>query len=276
MAFKPVHQPRKRFGQNFLQDPFVVQNIVGAIDPKPEDRLIEIGPGLGVITKPLLSQINHLDVVEIDRDLSEQLPNRVAPQNNLTIHTQDILTFDLDVFNQAHPSTKKIRIVGNLPYNISTPLIFHLLKFAHLIEDMHFMLQKEVVERITAKPNTKDYGRLSIMTQYYCASSSLFIVPPEAFSPAPQVQSAFIRLIPHQSPPAVATNLPLLQTITRVAFSQRRKTLSNALKPYLTRQDFAQLHIDPILRPETLPLEEFVRMSNYIDEHSTRLPDLDA
>lgn len=266
MGIRESHTPRKRFGQNFLQDPFIVENIIQAIHPTKTDKIIEIGPGLGVITKPLLAMVEHLDVIEIDRDLSAALRVKYPDPNQLTIHNQDILTFDLSAFHQQSASIQKFNIVGNLPYNISTPLIFHLLQFSSSIESMYFMLQKEVVDRIVAPPNHAHYGRLSIMTQYHCEATALFDVPPTAFYPAPKVQSAFIRLVPYASPPLPASNLTLLRDITRTAFTQRRKTLANALKPYLKADDFTQLGIDSRLRPEVLPIAEFVRISNYVDE----------
>jgi 16S rRNA (adenine1518-N6/adenine1519-N6)-dimethyltransferase len=254
------HKPRKRFGQNFLRDPHVIQKILSAIHANPEDNLVEIGPGLGVLTKPLLEQVNHLDVVEIDRDLASQLDTAFAHTQKLSVHTQDVLQFDFTILKK-----KNMRIVGNLPYNITTPLIFYLLNFQNSIQDMHFMLQKEVVDRICAEPDSKDYGRLSIMTQYHCEAAYLFSVPPSAFYPEPKVQSAFVRLIPRPfSTPA--TNVKLLESITRDAFNQRRKTLSNALKAYLNTEDFINLNISATLRPEVLSVTDFVKISNYIDQ----------
>lgn len=249
---------RKRFGQHFLQDSNVIHKLINVIDPKPSDAVLEIGPGLGALTLPLLSMLDHLDVVEIDRDLAAHLPSLVPEPAKLTIHCADILDFPL----QACFRGKKLRIVGNLPYNISTPCIFALLKFADIIQDMHFMLQAEVVERICAKPNSKEYGRLSIMTQYFCETEKLFSVPPEAFRPQPKVNSIILRLIPHAT--FLKTDISLLQDITREAFTKRRKTLSNALKVYLQAEDFAALHIDPQLRPEALSVADFVNIANYL------------
>lgn len=265
MRFNSPHKPRRRFGQNFLQDRGVIEKILASLCLVSNDRLLEIGPGLGALTKPLLERVNHLDVVEIDRDLAKQLSCSLPSQHKLTIHNQDMLTFDLQALNMDLANQQKLRIVGNLPYNITTPLLFHLFKFAPLIEDMHFMLQKEVADRITASPNGKDYGRLSIMTQYFCHASLLFTVPPEAFFPAPKVHSAWIRLVPCSFLQVSATNNVLLESITRVAFTQRRKTLANALKSYLTLEDFARLAIDPGLRPEALSLQDFIRISQYVD-----------
>jgi len=260
-----AHKPRKRFGQNFLQDIAIIQKIISALNPKSEDKLIEIGPGLGALTKPLLAHVNHLDVIEIDRDLANQLAASLAHPQHLKIHVQDVLHFDFNIFIE-----KKIRIVGNLPYNITTPLIFYLLTFESRIQDMHFMLQKEVVDRICAQPNSKDYGRLSIMMQYYCEAECLFLVPPDAFYPPPKVQSAVVRLTPRPFPVTV-TNHTLFQNITRDAFNHRRKTLSNALKSYLNNNDFTALHLSANLRPEDLSVTDFVKISNYIDQQSKNL-----
>jgi len=267
MKPKLSHKPRKRFGQNFLQDPFIIQKILEVVAPQPADKMVEIGPGLGALTKPLLSTIDHLDVIELDRDLASQLQVTWGHTHKLTIHTADALQFDFKTLMKSNTNTQKLRVIGNLPYNISTPLMFHLFKFCDLIEDMHFMLQKEVVERLIAKPNNKQYGRLSIMAQYYCLPQYLFTVEGEAFHPMPKVQSAFVRLTPHQPLPFPAHNLKILQTITRDAFNQRRKTLSNALKAHLKIEDFEQLGINPKLRPEVLSLSDFVQMSNYIHQH---------
>lgn len=264
MKHKPSFRPRKRFGQNFLQDPFIIQRIIEGVHPAKTDRVVEIGPGLGAITIPLLERVERLEVIELDRDLAHQLQNQFATNNKLVIHTQDALTFDFDTFYDDHLPDNKLRIVGNLPYNITTPLIFHLLKFSNRIKDMHFMLQKEVVDRLIAKPNTKDYGRLSIMVQYYCQTDALFAVPPEAFYPKPAVYSAFIRLTPYTEPPYTALDLELFQTITRTAFNQRRKTLSNALKPYLRLEDYKSLNLDHTLRPETLSVSDYVKISNFV------------
>jgi len=257
------HKPRKRFGQHFLNDPEIIQKIVQAIHPKPEDALVEIGPGLGAITQPLLQQVDHLDVIELDRDLAKTIGDRVTTPHQLTVYQQDALKFD---FQQLSRPQKKLRIIGNLPYNISTPLLFHLLKFAPLIQDMHFMLQKEIVDRITAKPNTKAYGRLTVMIQYFCETHSLFTVEPTAFKPPPKVNSAVIRLVPHTTLPYPALSQALLKEVTTQAFNQRRKTIHNALKPYLSSADFVTLSLNPILRPEELTVEDFVRISNYVAE----------
>jgi 16S rRNA (adenine1518-N6/adenine1519-N6)-dimethyltransferase len=258
------HKPRKRFGQNFLQSPHVIHKIISTINAQPNDNLIEIGPGLGALTKFLLAQVNHLNVIEIDRDLASQLAVTLGESQKLTIYAEDVLNFD---FRESYflKNPKHMRIVGNLPYNITTPLIFHLLKFESNIQDMHFMLQKEVVDRLCAQPNCKDYGRLSIMAQYHCETEHLFSVDPSAFYPPPKVNSAFVRLIPRPFP-ITATNITLLQTVTRDAFNLRRKTLSNALKSYLGSEDFIALDLNPTLRPEVLSVMDFIKISNYIDQ----------
>lgn len=254
------HRPRKRFGQNFLKSPQVIQQIIHAIHPQPDDNLIEIGPGLGALTKPLLTAVNHLHVIEIDRDLANQLMTTLGNTQKITLHLQDVLQVNFNAFE-----SKNMRIVGNLPYNITTPLIFQLLTFESNIQDMHFMLQKEVVDRLCAVPNTKDYGRLSIMVQYHCEAEYLFSVEPNAFFPAPKVNSAVVRLTPRPFP-IKASNIKLLQTITRDAFNLRRKTLSNALKLYLGSEDFIALDLNPMLRPEVLSITDFIKISNYIDK----------
>lgn len=262
MKPKFSHRPRKRFGQNFLKNPAIIQAILNGIQAKPTDNLIEIGPGLGALTFPLLDAVNYLSVIEIDRDLSERLKNIVSEQKKqekINIHEEDALTVDFNRF--THP----MRIVGNLPYNITTPLIFHLLRFAERIKDMYFMLQKEVVMRLCATPNDKAYGRLTVMTQYYCDARYLFTVPPNAFHPKPKVDSAIIQLIPRAFP-VKALNVDLLNDITRTAFTLRRKTLSNALKSYLTENDFTALNLNPQLRPENISVQDFVNISNYITQ----------
>lgn len=265
MKDKFYHTPRKRFGQNFLQDAYVIQKILDSIDPQPLDKMVEIGPGLGALTQPLLNAVDHLDVIELDRELANQLQTTLGQSNKLTIYQADALQFD---FNTLF-SEKKLRIVGNLPYNISTPLMFHLFQYCPLVQDMHFMLQKEVVERLIAEPNTKQYGRLSIMTQYYCQIKYLFTVEADSFYPKPKVKSAVVQLIPYKQLPFPAYHFETLQTITRAAFNLRRKTLSNALKSYLTPHEFQVLDINPTLRPEALSLSDFVHISNFVFERDS-------
>ncbi|MRX27617.1 16S rRNA (adenine(1518)-N(6)/adenine(1519)-N(6))-dimethyltransferase RsmA [Kangiella sp. HZ709] len=263
------HQARKRFGQNFLSDNFYINRIVDSIAPTDTDFMVEIGPGLGAITELLISKVKQLDLVELDKDLIPRLEDKFATANNLQIHHSDALKFDFSSLTQTstNDSTSKLRIVGNLPYNISTPLIFHLLNFRAEIKDMYFMLQKEVVERICAKPNTKAYGRLSVMTQYYCETEMLFTVPPGAFQPAPKVDSAIIKLSPKAESLLTATDTKLLAEVVTSSFNQRRKTIRNNLKKYLTDDQLESLSIDPSVRPETLPIENFISIANWLAKH---------
>ncbi|HEX9450436.1 MAG TPA: 16S rRNA (adenine(1518)-N(6)/adenine(1519)-N(6))-dimethyltransferase RsmA [Burkholderiales bacterium] len=252
-----MHIPRKRFGQNFLEDQGVVEQIVAAIRPQPGERFIEIGPGLGALTLPLLQRLEHLDVIEIDRDIVDGL-RASHPANRLTIHEGDALEFDIAALG------RDLRVVGNLPYNISTPLLFHLTNHAGAVHDAHFMLQREVVERMSAQPGTAEYGRLSVMLQYRWSIDSLFDVPPSAFRPAPKVWSSVVRMIPHRVLPHVADDERLFADVVMRAFGQRRKTLRNTLREKLTASDFEQLGIDPVARGETLGVADFVRIANFI------------
>ena len=256
-----AHRPRKRFGQNFLHDPNVIFNIVASIQPKPGQHLVEIGPGQGALTEPLLNAGVNLDVIELDRDLVAYLEHKFQHSDNLNIHSADALMFD---FSNLASNGQKLRIIGNLPYNISTPLLFHLLNNATIIEDMHFMLQKEVVNRICAEPGSKKYGRLSVMLQYYCKTELLFDVAPESFSPAPKVMSAIVNLTPHPAPPVVIDNKIDFEQIVVQAFSQRRKTLRNPLKKWFSAEEISALSIDPGLRAEAITLENFATLSNYL------------
>jgi len=257
-----VHRARKRFGQNFLSDAGIIQSIVRAIAPAPGQNLVEIGPGLGALTEQLLQATGgHLQAVELDRDLVSILRTQFFNYPDFIIHSGDALKFD---FGSLAINQPPLRIVGNLPYNISTPLIFHLLEYADQILDMHFMLQKEVVDRLAAAPNSKAYGRLGVMVQYYCAVEPLLNVPPSAFKPQPKVQSAVVRLRPHQTPPCPADDPVQLGQLVRQAFGQRRKTLQNNLKGLVSREQMEQLDIDPGCRAETLALEDFVALSNLI------------
>jgi 16S rRNA (adenine1518-N6/adenine1519-N6)-dimethyltransferase len=250
------HIPRKRFGQNFLTDRHYIDRCVAAIHPQPDDNLVEIGPGLGALTGPRLHALKHLHVVEIDRDIVARLEREYLPEK-LAIHSCDALKFDFGTLD------KPLRVDGNLPYNISTPLLFHLAGFAERITDCHFMLQKEVVERMVADPGTAEYGRLSVMLQYRFAMEYLFTVPGGAFNPPPKVESAFVRMIPLAPLPYPANDEALFARLVAAAFSQRRKTLRNTLRDYLTLEDFTELGIDPGLRGETLGVAEFVAMANH-------------
>ncbi len=255
------HRARKRFGQHFLIDGNVVTRIVAAINPQQGDHIVEIGPGLGVLTEALLSCVPELDAVELDRDIIPKLAERCGKLGSLTIHEADALQFD---FMALAGDKRPLRIVGNLPYNISTPLMFHLIESSQVISDMHFMLQKEVVNRLAAQPGNKDYGRLSVMMQFHCQVDSLFDVPPESFDPPPKVNSAVVRLIPYSEPPVKVNDVKILEKVVTQAFSQRRKTIRNTLKPLLSAEQMEKLGIDPVRRAETLSLSEFAELSNLV------------
>ncbi len=255
------HIPRKRFGQNFLKDQGVISKIVRSLNPQPDENLVEIGAGLGALTKCVLELIPHLNVIEIDNDLSAKLQDTYA-SSSLTVYQEDALRFDFSKLYEGQ--TKKCRIFGNLPYNISTPLLFHLLTFAPHIQDMLFMLQKEVVMRMAAAHNTDDYGRLSIMIQYTCQVQHLFDVGPHAFSPPPKVTSSIVRLIPwgDNRPHPFAKNEKQFSQIVATAFSHRRKTLKNAIQTIVPHEIIEKVGIDPIRRPETLSIAEFIAISD--------------
>jgi 16S rRNA (adenine1518-N6/adenine1519-N6)-dimethyltransferase len=256
------HQPRKRFGQNFLIDEGIVRRIVRCVGPGERDLIVEIGPGQGAITGLLIDAGPRLHVVELDRDLIPMLRVRFDRFPGFSIHEADALKFDFT--SLAEDDADKMRVVGNLPYNISTPLIFHLLEQRQIIEDMHFMLQKEVVLRLAAKPGEKNYGRLSVMAQYFCSIEDLFDVPPECFNPAPKVMSSIVRLTPHEKLPSVAKDPKHFESLVKMAFQQRRKTLRNALKSMLENIDNESLSIDLGLRAERLDVKDFVTLSDEI------------
>lgn len=256
------HKARKRFGQNFLTDDSVIEGIVRAIAPKEGDNLLEIGPGLGAITEPVAELTDLLKVVELDKDLAERLTTHPFIGKKLKIYQADALQFD---FNEIMDPEQKMKVFGNLPYNISTPLLFHLYEFLDGIENMHFMLQKEVVNRMCAAPNSKAYGRLSIMTQYYCKTIPVIEVPPNAFVPPPKVDSAVIRLIPKDKELRTRANPKTLNRVCLEAFNQRRKTLRNSLSNLVTVEELEQLNIDPSLRAENLSLDQFIAVANYVD-----------
>lgn len=251
------HIAKKRFGQNFLTDQSVIASLVAAIAPKVDDLLVEIGPGLGALTKPLLHRLKLLHVVEVDRDIIAWMEKAYVNQP-IAIHNADALKFD---FTSLGP---QLRVTGNLPYNISTPILFHLLDNVTHITDMHFMLQKEVVERMVASPSTAAYGRLSVMLQYRLKMDYLITVPPQAFEPAPKVESAFVRCIPHALLPYIAEDEALFAKVVLAAFGQRRKTLRNTLKGLLDDAGFIALDLNSQLRAENLSVAEFVRISNYL------------
>ncbi|WP_273402411.1 16S rRNA (adenine(1518)-N(6)/adenine(1519)-N(6))-dimethyltransferase RsmA [Actinobacillus porcinus] len=261
------HTARKRFGQNFLHDDNVIQGIVAAIYPQKDQFLVEIGPGLGALTEPVGDQVDRLTVVELDRDLAERLRHHPFLHQKLNVIETDAMQFD---FGKLYDDEKlaeqgqKLRVFGNLPYNISTPLIFHLLKFHDKIQDMHFMLQKEVVKRLCAAPNSKAYGRLTIMTQYFCQVMPVLEVPPTAFKPAPKVDSAVVRLIPHKELPYPVKDLYWLNRVTSQAFNQRRKTLRNALSTLFPAENLTALEIDLNARAENLTIADYVRLANWL------------
>ncbi|MBN47877.1 MULTISPECIES: 16S rRNA (adenine(1518)-N(6)/adenine(1519)-N(6))-dimethyltransferase RsmA [unclassified Methylophaga] len=252
---------RKRFGQNFLHDEAVITDIIAAISPQKDQHLVEIGPGRGALTAALLADSARLDVIELDRDLVPILKNQFSESTNLYIHQADALEFD---FKQLQQNDEKLRVIGNLPYNITTPLLFHLLDQATLIEDMCFMLQKEVVERICAAPGNKSYGRLSIMIQYQCMAEQLFIVPPTAFDPPPKVDSAIIYLQPRKQFVGGDVCIKTLGTLVTQAFRQRRKTIANTLKNSVSLSELERQGIDPKQRPETLSVEQYVALAQSV------------
>ncbi len=247
------HTPRKRFGQHFLRDPGVLERMVAAIAPKPGEFMVEIGPGQGALSEPLLARLGRLHVIEIDRDLAASLSRRLGEPAGLVVHCADALKFNFGELAKGTP----IRVVGNLPYNISTPLLFHLFDQASAISDMHFMLQKEVVERLAATPGSRGYGRLSVMAQTHCRIEALFAVDRQAFQPPPKVESAVLRLQPVALAPARRALLEPFEEIVRLAFGQRRKTLRNALRTRLDAGQIQAAGVDPGARAETLAPELF-------------------
>ena len=258
------HTPRKRFGQHFLHDPAIIARIVAAIQPQASGTIVEIGPGHGAITLPLLRVAGRLQVIELDRDLIAPLRDECREAGELTIHNADALRVD---FCQLAGEESPLRVVGNLPYNISTPLLFHLLSQARCIRDMHFMLQKEVVDRLAAAPGNGQYGRLSVMIQYRCRVTRLFTIGPGAFQPPPRVESAFVRLEPYREFPVEIHDEAVLAAVVRQAFAQRRKTLRNALRGMFEEQAIRALGIDPTLRAEMLGIREFAALANHAASH---------
>lgn len=252
-----AHRPRKRFGQNFLVDTGIVQRIITAVDPRPDQVIVEIGPGQGVLTRPLAESGAELHLLEIDRDLAAALETDFARFPGVRVHCVDALRQDL----AALCRDRRVRLVGNLPYNISTPLLFHLLQWPDQIVDMHFMLQQEVVARMAARSGGKERGRLSVMCQYHCVVTPLFTVPPEAFRPPPRVQSAVVRLTPHPRPPVEIPDLRQFERLVAQAFSMRRKTLRNSLRGLLDVDAIAAAGVDPGQRAETLSLEQFAALA---------------
>lgn len=257
------HRPRKRFGQHFLTDRACIARIIAAIDPQSEDHMVEIGPGLGALTGPLAERVHGLHAVEIDRDVARALQERFAT-GAVTVHRADALEFDFTAFGP------NLRVVGNLPYNISSPLLFRVAAASAAVRDCHFMLQREVVDRMAAEPGGKTYGRLSVMIQYRFVVDKLFNVPAGAFRPPPQVESAFVRLLPYATARLDTEAERRLSAIVMKAFSQRRKTLRNALADIFSEAELVQLDVDPRERAENLPIETFLRMARYSPEPAAR------
>lgn len=253
------HRPRKRFGQHFLHDRNVINNIVAVIDPRPQDTILEIGPGQAALTVPLLEQLDSLHVIELDRDLARELEGMARQGGKLQVHSGDILATRLEDIVPV-----PVRVVGNLPYNVSTPLLFHLLQQLPLITDMVFMLQEEVVDRLCAGPGTKTYGRLSVMVQAMCCVEKLFDVPARAFAPQPRVNSAVARLTPYKQPRVTREEYPDFTRIVRESFNQRRKTLRNALKQLLSEELIERAGIDPGSRAEQLSIEQFACLARQL------------
>lgn len=250
------HIARKRFGQHFLVDRSIIQCIVDSLALKHDEVVVEIGPGLGALTAPLLERLDHLDVIELDRDLVVRMASRY-PAQQLCIHSADALEFDFAVLGD------KLRVIGNLPYNISTPLLFHLADFADRVVDITVMLQKEVVDRMVAQRGTAEYGRLSVMLQYRFVMDKLFDVPADAFQPPPKVQSSVVRLLPRPAEELAARDLALFGRLVAAAFGQRRKMLRNTLAEFVTKKDLAALQVEPTLRGENLAVADYVRIANF-------------
>ena len=261
------HIPRKRFGQHFLVDGALIESIVEGIAPKSSDHMIEIGPGLGALTLPLLKYLKQITVIELDRDLAAHWRAHEGSQGTVHVIESDVLKVDFSTVEPAQSAIESVayvgkpRIVGNLPYNISTPILFHLLPSAHLIEDQHFMLQKEVIDRMVARPSTSDYGRLSVMLQWRYEMQNFLAVPPEAFDPPPRVQSAMVRMIPRVEPAVLKPEL--LEELVKVAFSQRRKLLRHSLGRWLTERGFSG-EFDVQRRAEEVPVAEFVALAQLL------------
>lgn len=256
------HTPRKRFGQHFLSDGGIIDAIVREIAPRPGQRVVEIGPGLAALTQPLVERLGQLTVIELDRDLAMRL--RAHPQ--LTVIESDVLNVDFSALAGDTATAGKLRVVGNLPYNISTPILFHLLAHVDAVEDQHFMLQKEVIDRMVARPATSDYGRLSVMLQWRYAMENVLFVPPESFDPPPRVDSAVVRMLPLAKPPAV--DVKRLSEIVQVAFSQRRKLLRHTLGQWLQDKGFAG-NFDVQRRAEEVPVEEYISLAMSLSGGST-------
>lgn len=256
------HKHKKRFGQNFLNNQKIIDRIIASIRPKSDQHMVEIGPGEAALTRPLLEIVNKLDIIEIDNDLIAPLTEKFGNLSAFNLHHTDALSFDYPSLIDASEKPKSLRIVGNLPYNISSPLMFHLLTFSSQIRDMHFMLQKEVVDRITSPTGLKSYGRLSVMMQYACEVESLFEVGRDNFTPPPKVTSAIVRLIPYAEKPFVAQCETTFAKLVKQSFSQKRKTLRNNLKGFLSVEEIESINIDSSIRAERLTVEQFVMLAD--------------
>lgn len=263
------HKHKKQFGQNFLNNGRVIDQIVASIRPQKSDHMVEIGPGEAALTAPLIEVVKRLEIIEIDNDLIAPLKIKFAAKPAFNLHHTDALAFDYaSLLNEA--ADAPLRIVGNLPYNISSPLLFHLLQYSPHIKDMHFMLQKEVVDRLTAAPGIKAYGRLSVMIQYACETEYLFTVGPENFTPPPKVDSAIVRLLPYQNKPFIADNETRFAEFVKQAFSQKRKTLRNNLKGWLDNEQIESCGVEPSARAETISVEKFVVLANLYNKIQTQ------
>jgi 16S rRNA (adenine1518-N6/adenine1519-N6)-dimethyltransferase len=263
----PEHRPRKRFGQNFLHDPGTIGRILGAVDPRPGQHLVEIGPGRGALTEGLLRAAGALDVIELDRDLLAPLRERLGGLGELRIHHADALRFDLrGLLPPGASDAGRLRLVGNLPYNISTPLLFRFLAQLDCIADLHLMLQKEVVDRLCAEPGGRTYGRLSVMVQTWCGAERLLTIGPGAFTPPPRVDSAVVRLRPHRPARYPLATPELHGRIVAAAFAQRRKTLRNSLRGLVDPAMLTRTGIDPGARAETLSVGDYARLANALAE----------
>ncbi|MFU2314716.1 16S rRNA (adenine(1518)-N(6)/adenine(1519)-N(6))-dimethyltransferase RsmA [Rahnella sp. PCH160] len=256
------HFARKRFGQNFLTDQFVIDSIVSAIHPMPGESVVEIGPGLAALTAPVASRLDSMTVIEIDRDLAARLESNPKFQGKLRVIQSDAMKVNFAELSEE--LGQPLRVFGNLPYNISTPLMFHLFTYTNAIKDMHFMLQKEVVNRLVAGPNSKAYGRLTVMAQYYCNIIPVLEVPPESFTPAPKVDSAVVRLVPHDNIPYPVSDIRILSRLTTDAFNQRRKTIRNSLGHLFTPEQMSDLGLDLSMRAENISVEQFCKLANWL------------
>jgi 16S rRNA (adenine1518-N6/adenine1519-N6)-dimethyltransferase len=249
---------KKKFGQHFLSDSAILHSLIGAIHPQLDEQFIEIGPGPGILTKPLANAVHSLHLIEIDNDWVSFLQEEYAKEPHVILHHCDVLTFDW----RSLANEKPWRLAGNLPYNISTPLLFRIFSQLEQFSDLHFVLQNEVVNRLTAPVGSKNYGRLSVMAQYHCQTESLLFIPPEAFDPPPKVDSALIRLIPRKQKSVIVKDLTQLSNVVREAFTFRRKTLNNALSKYFSAAELKQHGIDPTLRPQNVSVDQYVTLSN--------------